>query len=69
VSASAGGTQGSRLVKVPLAGGAPEIALDIPDVAFMEPAVSATHVAVPVQHDSILVEPSDDFANVIVFCK
>jgi hypothetical protein len=35
----------------------------------MEPAVSATHVAVPVQHDSILVEPSDDFANVIVFCK
>jgi hypothetical protein len=63
------GTQGSRLVKVPLAGGAPEIALEIPEVEFQEPAVSATHVAVPMQHTSIPLKTGDDFANVIVFCK
>lgn len=68
VSAS-GGAPGSRLVKVPLAGGAPEIALEVPEVAFREPAVSATHVAVPVQRSSTPPEAGDDFANVIVLCK
>jgi hypothetical protein len=60
-------SQTSRLVKVPLSGGAPAAILEQKDRFFTEPAVSPTHLVMSVQNPTSGTLP--DLDNVLVLCE
>jgi hypothetical protein len=59
----------ARIVKVPFSGGSAEVVSTVPAVEFGAPAVSDTHVAIPLGRLGFPAKTNPDFANVIVLCK